>query len=266
MKWNLESDNELKRLINEHHNHNEISQTMGRSIRSVQNRVFRLGLKINLIVETTCLNCGEPLKRCRSQISENSFCSTSCAASHNNKKRKHSDETKEKIRNKLKHITNKKSIKIKNKRLKFVKVKKCGFCNNLIPITYKICNECKFQYYGYYRPLCEFKFNLSDYPNEFDFKLIENHGWYSPTNKKNNLSGVSRDHMYCVRDGFINKINPEIIKHPANCKLMIHNENNKKGHTNTITIGELLERIKWWNLKYGEYWDVSPLSDKQLKG
>lgn len=56
--------------------------------------------------------------------------------------------------------------------------------------------------------------------------------------------------MYSVRDGFINKINPDIIKHPANCRLMIHNENNKKHSSSTITIGELLERIKEWDLKY----------------
>lgn len=248
MKWNLESDNELKRLINEHHNHNEISKIMGRSIRSVQNRVFRLGLKINLIIKTTCLNCGEPIKRCRSQISENNFCSKSCAATFNNKKRILSDETKGKIGNALRK-TKEKEQKKKLPKFKFNRLKKCRNCNNLIPIKKIICSECKLNYYDYYRPLCEFRFNLNEYPNEFDFRLIEKHGWYSPTNKKNNLFGISRDHRYCVRDGFINKINPEIIKHPANCKLMIHSENNKKGHTNTITIGELLERIKKWNLK-----------------
>jgi hypothetical protein len=52
--------------------------------------------------------------------------------------------------------------------------------------------------------------------------------------------------MYSVRDGFINKIDPEIIKHPANCKLMIHTENNKKNYNSSITIDVLKERIKNW--------------------
>lgn len=249
MKWNLKSDDKLKKLINEHHNHKEISEIMGRSVRSIQNRVFRLGLKINLIVETTCLNCGEPIKRCRSQISENSFCSKSCAATYNNKKRIVSDETKEKIGNTLRKVKVKKS-KPKVIRLNFNKLKKCGNCNNLIPIKNKICDKCKSKYYDYYRPLCEFRFNLSDYPDEFDFKLLKKHGMYSPTNKNNNLSGVSRDHMYSVRDGFTNKINPEIINHPANCELMLHTNNNRKRYNSTITIGELLERIRKWDEKY----------------
>jgi hypothetical protein len=42
-------------------------------------------------------------------------------------------------------------------------------------------------------------FNDEDY---FNFLLVEKHGWYSPTNKNNNLSGVSRDHMFSVREGF----------------------------------------------------------------
>lgn len=262
MKWNNELDNQLKMLIDNHHNYNEISKKMNISIKSLQNRAFRLGLKINLIVTVVCSNCDKEINRCRSTINENNnFCSKSCAAIFNNKKRKHTEETKEKIRNKLKILVNynkcsddrnqKNAKKINNKPLfKFIRIKKCEHCNNLVPIKNKICDKCKLNYYDYYRPVCEFKFNLNDYPNEFDFELVKKYGWYSPTNKKNNLFGVSRDHMYCVRDGFINKINPEIIKHPANCRLMIHNENNVKNCTSTITIGELLERIKMWDMKY----------------
>jgi hypothetical protein len=52
--------------------------------------------------------------------------------------------------------------------------------------------------------------------------------------------------MYSVRDGFINNIDPEIIKHPANCQLMLHNENNSKNYNSSITIDDLIERIKNW--------------------
>ena len=50
-----------------------------------------------------------------------------------------------------------------------------------------------------YRADCAFAFNLKDYPEEFDFSLVEQHGWYSAANRGNNLTGVSRDHMVSVR-------------------------------------------------------------------
>lgn len=103
-----------------------------------------------------------------------------------------------------------------------------------------------------YRQLCEFKFNLSDFSSEFDFELVKKYGWYSPTNKKNNLNGVSRDHMFSIKDGFINKIDPEVIKHPANCKLIIHNDNSSKHGKSSITLEQLLERISKWNEKYSK--------------
>lgn len=64
------------------------------------------------------------------------------------------------------------------------------------------------------------------------------------------MNGVSRDHMYSVSEGFNNNISPSIISHPSNCKLMTHTQNNKKNAKCTITIDELLERIKLWDLKY----------------
>ena len=98
-----------------------------------------------------------------------------------------------------------------------------------------------------------FKFNLKDFSDEFDFSLVEKHGWYSPTNKNNNLCGVSRDHMLSVREGFELGIDPKLLSHPANCKLMIHNENVSKHKKSSISYEELLERIKFFNTKYPIY-------------
>ena len=98
-----------------------------------------------------------------------------------------------------------------------------------------------------YRQLCAFSFSLNEYPNKFDFSLIGKHGWYKAKNRGDNLGGVSRDHMYSVKDGYVNNIEVEIIKHPANCVLMIHNENSKKNHNSSITLEELYKRIKEWN-------------------
>jgi hypothetical protein len=104
--------------------------------------------------------------------------------------------------------------------------------------------------YQKYRIDSNFKFNLKDYADEFDFSLVKKHGWYSPTNKNNNLNGVSRDHMFSVREGFEKGIDPKIISHPANCRLMIHNDNISKNKKSVITIEELLERIEKFEEKY----------------
>jgi hypothetical protein len=101
-----------------------------------------------------------------------------------------------------------------------------------------------------YRTDCAFKFNLADYPDEFDFTLIESYGWYKAKNKGDNLNGVSRDHMISVKYGFENGIDPKIISHPANCRLIRHNDNVSKGKKNYISLEELHKRIEEWNLKY----------------
>jgi hypothetical protein len=52
--------------------------------------------------------------------------------------------------------------------------------------------------------------------------------------------------MLSVKDGFEMGIDPEIIKHPANCKLVLHKENQSKHRHSSITLEELKERIKHW--------------------
>ena len=102
-----------------------------------------------------------------------------------------------------------------------------------------------------YKNDCQFNFNLKDYPEEFDFSLIEKYGWYSAPNKGKNLNGISRDHMFSISDGYKNKISPLLISHPANCQLLRHEENfHIKNHRSSITIEELKNRIEIWNKKY----------------
>ena len=57
--------------------------------------------------------------------------------------------------------------------------------------------------------------------------------------------------MVSVKYGFLNNIDPQIIAHPANCKLMIQKENTSKYSKSSITLEELLIRIEAWDLKYG---------------
>jgi len=134
---------------------------------------------------------------------------------------------------------------------------KCSRCNKDLVYqkrNYKYCSrECIRENpkdLKNYRVSCRFKFSLNDYPEEFDFNLIKENGWYSPTNKNNNLTGVSRDHMFSVRNGFELAIDPNIIGHPANCRLMLHTDNFKKKDKSSIFISELIRRINKWDIKY----------------
>ena len=103
-----------------------------------------------------------------------------------------------------------------------------------------------------YRADCSFKFNVFDFPDEFDIVLVEQHGWYKATNRGNNLTGVSRDHVVSVRYGFDNGIDPSIISHPANCQLLQHGTNVSKGKKYDLTIEELFVKISNWNDKYNK--------------
>lgn len=212
-------------------------------------------------------------KECNEVISynkkENMFCCGSCSTSYTNKKRKSNykykltDEGRKiLIESANKNLLNNKGIKyIKEKELYSENYKKCLNCDSILEFRYRnrvFCNiKCKKDYYSKnrtdienYKKDCQFKFNLKDYENEFNFKLIEQYGWYKAKNRGDNLGGVSRDHMYSVMGGFRNNIEPKIILHPANCKLMIHNKNVSKSDKCSITIEKLEDNIKKWNLKY----------------
>lgn len=152
------------------------------------------------------------------------YCNHSCAASETNKIRVISEEekvrTNEKRREKMEN-------KYRGEIIENIFIK-CKCCENEIKsnLRIKFCSiSCKKNFqrrnmteFQKYKRDCLFKFNLADYEDEFDFSLIEKYGWYKATNNGNNLDGISRDHMYSIRDGFDNNIDPKLISHPANCK------------------------------------------------
>jgi hypothetical protein len=262
MKWTKELDNELIELIKNGKNYNEAAVIMNTIPGSIRNRAGRLKLKLQVPykAEYTCLYCKKKfvayIKR------ECKFCDHHCSASYTNLGRKHSDETKQKIgqksiggmtgqiraRGEAAHNWNP-NAKYKLERERRNQPKKCKICQNLnlIKTQKLICDTCRAEYYSVYRPSCEFDFDINLYQEKFDFELVKKYGWYSPSNKGNNLNGVSRDHMYSVKDGFTNKIDFNIIKHPANCKLMRHVDNNLKKTNSSITLNELLKRIEVWD-------------------
>lgn len=102
-----------------------------------------------------------------------------------------------------------------------------------------------------YRVQASFTFSLKNFPDEFDFSLIEKYGMYKAKNRGDNPDGISRDHMYSVKDGFLNKVDPKIIAHPANCCLIQQRQNASKCSKSSITLEELMNRIEIWNKKYG---------------
>lgn len=104
-----------------------------------------------------------------------------------------------------------------------------------------------------YRRDCAFNFCPSDYPDKFDLDLVRQYGWYKATNNGNNINGVSKDHMLSVMDGFYTKIPPEIVGHPANCRLMVQRQNTSKGAKSIITLDELQERIRRWEEELGVF-------------
>ena len=131
------------------------------------------------------------------------------------------------------------------------------FCCNLCTRRYRRLGEYKDINYEklkhLYKSSCQFNFALNSYPDEFDFSLIEKYGWYKAKNRGNNLNGVSRDHIYSRDKGFENLVDPYIISHPANCRLLRHNDNMSKNSKCDIELEMLIEKIKEWNQKYGEF-------------
>lgn len=153
----------------------------------------------------------------------------------------------------------------------------CEYCGKVFYATRKrkFCssdcvksNKCKrLKPFSVYSKQCEFDFSIKKYAIEFDIDLIKKYGWYSPTNKNNNLDGVSRDHMISRRYAFDNNIDPYYISHPANCLIIKQKDNSKKHTKSTLTIEQLKNKVKEWNNKYGEHInniDYALLEDKGI--
>ncbi len=93
---------------------------------------------------------------------------------------------------------------------------------------------------AYYKA-CAFTFDPYSIPEIPGYeKLLELNFYHSVLNPK----GVSRDHMISRAFGWINKVPPEIMSHPANCQFMDHAENMTKNSKSSLTIDELKKRIE----------------------
>lgn len=215
-----------------------------------------------------CKNCGKVI---RFEKKLNNFCDSGCSASYNNKNR---EGLKYNISEEGKSALIKSAIKnfkldeeIKNKKTEYYKNPNlCLSCNSILEYRKRenvFCDiKCRKEYYlrekddfYLYKMLTKFKFNLKDFKDEFDFKLIEKYGWYKAKNNGNNMDGVSRDHMFSVKEGFRSLVNPLILAHPSNCKLIRNRRNQSKCDSCSITIEKLLDNIKKFENRYGKYYD-----------
>lgn len=103
-----------------------------------------------------------------------------------------------------------------------------------------------------YQKQCRFRFNIYQYPDMLGYPSLLQYGVYN----KNNVTGVSRDHMFSVEEGWRLQVDPTIISHPANCHLITQSDNSIKGISSSITLSQLMIRINQW--------DSNPINDITL--
>jgi hypothetical protein len=100
--------------------------------------------------------------------------------------------------------------------------------------------------YNFYRDLSNWKYQVLT-ENTVGIELLKTEKLYDKQNR--NKNALIRDHMYGRRNGFNNKVFPEILRHPANCQLISHGNNIKKSKSKNdsiINLEELFEKIYLW--------------------
>lgn len=214
-----------------------------------------------------CIQCGEIISYEKSLVNI-SFCNHSCSAKYANKNRKGAKYILTENGKKVLQESAYKNLnfKTKEKEKYFEEPKICLNCNSVLEFKHRnriFCSlTCKKEYYtktkeyfDLYYSLSKFKFNLKDFSEEFDFNLIEKYGWYKAKNNGDNVNGVSRDHMYSIKEGFRKLINPLLLAHPANCELIINKQNQSKSDDCSLKLEKLLEKIQIFEIKYGRYYE-----------
>jgi len=206
-----------------------------------------------------CKFCGEKIPY---EKKRNNYCNQSCSAKFNNKFKigKKTNLSKEGLENIL--LSTRKRFGTDEY---YSNPKKCLNCDDILSFQKRhqlYCNwNCKKEYYSknknnyeLYHSLTNFKFELKKFKNEFDFSLMEKYGWYKAKNNGDNINGVSRDHKISIKDGFRRLINPLLLAHPSNCELILNKHNQSKCDKCSITIDDLLRKIKEFDNKYGKYY------------
>lgn len=202
-------------------------------------------------IDRSCPQCGKNMLGKSSK-----FCSRSCAATFNNllyPKKKNGIKQKRcqwLDKNKL-YPNHYKASEYPFSRIFYTTCKHCGK-NKFAPKAFKYCDNC-INFYKERRNLFKFTFNVFDYPDLFDLDHLKRVGFYAPGGKSGrwNLKGLSRDHKVSVAESLKNGYDPFYIKHPLNCELMPHHQNNRKKHNSSITYEELKFAVDSYEKKNG---------------
>lgn len=178
-----------------------------------------------------CKECNKPLTP---KQKHNTYCSSSCSAIRSNRERPKESRLKQQATIKQFYVDNpilkrpKIEVEIVGPYTK-VYLCTCKYTGTkwYSPTVKTICPNVKTTR-GLYAKSCKFTFGIKNFPIWFNnaSELINQYGWYATpgSNRKgiNNITGISRDHMYSITDGWKNEVEPQIIRHPANCKLIQH--------------------------------------------
>lgn len=213
-------------------------------------------LKVNNLVHyqfklEPCAVCNKLFKRRK----DRNHCSPSCVATARNLSRTLSAESEARrranIASSIKRLAKQRNPLLFDPEGPFSKVRfaKCRITGKLY-VSVKGSSRVPSPYYSVssitkYRRRCAFKFKLSSYPAEFVCDQPIYSGKRNP-----NMDAYSRDHMFSVSDGHKLNIDPKLIAHPANCRLIKQRINLDKRHRSCITLDELINRIQVWDLKY----------------
>lgn len=95
--------------------------------------------------------------------------------------------------------------------------------------------------------------------NSKQLKLLKENGVF---NCRTNTKGVVRDHIYGRMNGFNNKVFPEILRHPCNCRILMHSNNvskRSKNNDSDFTIEELCVKIEQYK---GHWFEQSIVLEK----
>lgn len=167
-------------------------------------------------------------KHCNLPTTNPQFCSKSCTTKHLNRLRVHSTASK------LKRSTTIKALGLKHSPPS-QRGKRWAKAPNRDWLSYRA--SAAFYIPRYLLPYIE------------GVGLIDVIGWYHPTS---NPTGASRDHILSVKFGWQNNVPINVIRHPANCRIVPDPANRQKGAKCAITLPMLMNRINAFNTRLAQ--------------
>lgn len=95
-----------------------------------------------------------------------------------------------------------------------------------------------------FKEMCQFEFSNVFIQKVKGYELLKKFGMF---HRNKNRGGVVRDHRFSIHEAFIRMVDPQIVKHPANCRFLLMSDNARKTFKSEITYEKLLEEISDWN-------------------